>query len=133
MGKNSQKQPKRERLREPTSGGFKKGDPRINYKGRPPDLVGFRQLMREVGEEQALKVLLEGMEHYDPQVRVKCAEHWLAYCRGKPSQQVQVTGAEGGPLQISDGHDLSRLSLEELKAWRELRRKAAVNAQPLAS
>lgn len=138
MGKNSLDQsPKRkrrrkppgERLREPTSGSFKPGDPRINYKGRPPDLPGFRQLMREMGEEKALNYLLACMEQgTDKRGRTKkptslglqAATEWIHQCRGKPRQQVAVTGMDDGPVRVAGEPDLSKLSVEQLKQWREL-------------
>jgi len=38
--------------------------------------------------------------------------------------RVELSGPEGGPLQVNDAPDLSRLSDEELKAWRDLAAKA---------
>jgi len=148
MAKNSLKQPRKsrrkapeERLREPTSGGFKPGDPRINYKGRPPDLGGYRRILREEGEEKALNYLLACMElgpnperpWEDPrrpnQLGLQAAIEWLHQSRGKPRQQVQLTGMDDGPVRVAGGPDLSKLSVAELKAWRDLVRKAQPEAE----
>lgn len=149
MSKNSPDQPAKkprksrrkapgDRQREPTSGSFKPGDPRINYKGRPPDLVGFRQLMREMGEEKALNYLLDCMElgvQQDSEtgerrrilpsgLGLQAATEWLHMCRGKPRQQIAVTGMDDGPVRVADGPDLSKLTVAQLKQWRELVRAA---------
>jgi hypothetical protein len=148
MAENSLKQPRarskkrkapEERKREPTAGGFKPGDPRINRKGRPRDLPEFRQIMRELGEDKALDYLLECMQlGVDPRAGKKrrpsnlglqAATEWLHLCRGKPRQQVAVTGMDDGPVRVAGGPDLSKLSVAELKAWRELVRKAQPDAE----
>lgn len=134
--KRKRKSPE-DRKREPNDGSFKPGDPRINYKGRPPDLVGYRQMLREVGEEKALNYLLECMKlgkgRDGKQLRpnslgMMAAVEWLHQARGKPRQQIAVTGFDDGPVRVADGPDLSKLSVAELKAWRELVRKAQPEA-----
>lgn len=134
--RKSKRKPTYERQREPTSGGFKPGDPRINYKGRPPDLGGYRRILREEGEEKALNYLLECMElGKDPEDRyapprkpnhlgLMAAIEWLHQSRGKPRQQLQLTGMDDGPVRVADGPDLSKLSVAQLKHWRDLVRAA---------
>lgn len=126
----------RERQREPTAGSFKPGDPRINYKGRPPDLIGYRQMLREMGEEKALNYLLACMElgkdpenpHAPPRkpnlLGLSAATEWLHQARGKPRQQIAVTGFDDGPVRVAEGPDLGKLSVAQLKQWRELVRAA---------
>lgn len=155
MSKNSLDQPARkprlakkrkspsQRLREPTSGGFKPGDPRINYKGRTPDLGGYRRILRDQGEEKALNYLLECMdlgEEVDEDTGRKkkkkpghlglmAAIEWLHQSRGKPRQQLQLTGMDDGPVRVADGPDLSKLSVAQLKQWRDLVRAATPDAE----
>jgi hypothetical protein len=52
------------------------------------------------------------------------ATEWLHMCRGKPRQQIALTGMDDGPVRVADGPDLSKLSVAELKAWRDLVKKA---------
>lgn len=140
MSKNRTKQ---ERVKKPAArprkpGTFVPGDPRINYKGRPPDLVGYRQMLREVGEEKALNYLLECMKLGEgrdgKQLRpnslgMMAAVEWLHQARGKPRQQIAVTGFDDGPVRVAEGPDLKKLSVAELKAWRELSVKAQPDAE----
>lgn len=44
---------------------------------------------------------------------------------GKPTQAVELTGKDGGSLEINHAVDLSKLSADELRTWRELRIKAS--------
>lgn len=142
--RKSKRKPTYERQREPTSGGFKPGDPRINYKGRPPDLGGYRRILREEGEEKALNYLLECMELGEEvneftglkqkrkpnHLGLMAAVEWLHQSRGKPRQQLQLTGMDDGPVRVADGPDLSKLSVVQLKQWRDLVRAAHPDPDP---
>ena len=59
----------------------------------------------------------------DHETRLRAFREALDRFYGRPRQAVEVTGEDGGPIQTS-GIDLSGLSVEELRALRELLGKA---------
>lgn len=67
------------------------------------------------------------------------AVQWLAACEGngqsidrifdrtvgKPTQAVELTGKDGGAMEMNHSIDLSKLTTDELRMYRELRLKAS--------
>lgn len=86
-----------------------------NPTGRPKDLPSFRAMVRELGTGPAMECLLRAVEQDD----TKAAEILLAYGWGKPTQQLEVTGAGGGPLEVTDARDRLAARLAALLAARD--------------
>jgi hypothetical protein len=98
-----------------------------NPGGRPRELSGLRELIREHGPSLVQKLLSIargedlrdvvagdsvvqiGPSHSD---QIRASEVLLSYWVGKPTQAVEVSGPDGEPLH--SGTDLSRLTSEEL-------------------
>jgi hypothetical protein len=96
---------------------FKKGDPRINRKGRPRDIAGVKALGQEIANEIATikgedgkpkewiqnghkvtiieAILRSWATSTDPRKQLAYVE----YCYGKVPQQQELTGADGGPIE----------------------------------
>ena len=82
---------------------FKKNDPRINKKGRPPLLPNLDILLAEVlGEEKdgmsAAKVILMAMRAKATKGDVRAAEVLLDRAFGKAKQVIEATGKDGADL-----------------------------------
>jgi hypothetical protein len=74
-----------------------------NPKGRPPAAKGLREeLIRRFGEDG--KPLVDRLDalstHRNPKVALPATELLVAYFAGKPTQQLQHTGADGGPVSL---------------------------------
>lgn len=72
---------------------------------------------------------LETIAHEQLKIAVKSGEKWalemyFGYMYGKPTQRVEQSGPDGGPIQFSD-LDATKLSAKERDAMRRLILKAA--------
>ena len=112
-------------------GGFTKGDPRINRKGRPKGFDALRTLSQQIAHEVA-KTTKEGVttdvvisgrkvtvtemilrqwaQSKNPKLQVAFME--IAY--GKVPDRTEVTGKDGGPVEtndvgLSDGERATRI------------------------
>ncbi len=92
----------------------------LNPSGRPKVWREFQEAMRERSPE-ALRRIDEALGSPDPALYQWAAEKVLAYAWGRPPQRVQVGGdEESPPAAVSHKLDLSRLSVEQLRALLEL-------------
>ncbi len=92
---------------------FKKGDARINRKGRPKNFDGLRALARDIADEELVSgdgavkmtaveaILRKWASSGNPQLQKQFIE--VAY--GKVPDQVEVTGKDGGAIQVSDARN----------------------------
>ena len=69
-----------------------------NPGGRPKGEAKVREAAQAAGPK-ALAVLIDALADVDARVRLKAAEILLDRGFGKPAQA--VTGAEGGPIEVS--------------------------------
>ena len=99
---------------------FKKGDPRINRRGRPKNFDAFRSLAQQIAHEAALKngeplvidghivsvteaILRTWAQSKDPRLQMAFIE--IAY--GKVPQRNEITGLGGGAIVIDWGDHAS--------------------------
>jgi hypothetical protein len=68
----------------------------------------------------------------DLAAQITAAEHLLNRVYGKPRQQLEHTGPDGGPIEVKDaaGVDLRRLSDDDLKELEGLLRRASTEPVP---
>lgn len=68
-------------------------------------------------------------EHDDLGAMIGASEKLQDRAFGRPKQMTEITGADGGPVEVS-GVDLSKLEADELCRLRELLAKAEADAAP---
>ncbi len=114
MAKKPQNRPKPKRPPPNPTGRTKSGAlPRTVFKpgksgnpgGRPKDLPEFRKQVREMGTEVALQRLVHNVVLAPAMEANKACEILLAYGWGRPSVAVEVSGPNGGPVEVSDARD----------------------------
>ena len=94
---------------------FTKGDPRINRKGRPKSFDALRELAQEISHEKAQndgKPLVIGghavtvaeaiMRKWASSKDPRLQQAFIEVAYGKAMQRSELTGAEGGPLEMSN-------------------------------
>jgi hypothetical protein len=97
---------------------FAKGDPRINRKGRPKTFDALRQLAQQIAHEPAKKgdipIEIDGhivtvteaiMRTWAQSKDPRLVQAFIAYAYGKPPDKTEVTGKDGGPLELKGNID----------------------------
>jgi len=87
-----------------------------NPGGRPKELSWARAEIAKRGPElvRELLAIATGERETEPREQLKAIEIACAYWLGKPSQHVELTGAEGGPMLVA-GLDVTKLATEKLQ------------------
>lgn len=102
---------------------FKKGDPRINRKGRPKSFDALRDLAQQIGAEQAEQngnpfIIGEHVAtNAEMALRLLMRERpdkFLEFAYGKVPNPVELTGKDGEPI-----------------AWREVAKQNGINPQDI--
>lgn len=86
-----------------------------NPGGRPKDYPGFREAMRDMGP-LAVKQLRLIFKSGSEESRLSAAKFVLEMGWGKAAQAVQLTGSEGGPVQVESSTNLKGLTDADLDA-----------------
>jgi len=73
-----------------------------NPGGRPKEYRDFVELCREVGSPAAFAALIRELGCKDERARVTAALGILAYAWGRPRQAIELTGKDGGPVEVND-------------------------------
>lgn len=86
---------------------FKKGDPNINRKGRPPTGNAWAELLRAVGEEKEPKTGKKFKELVSKRLWIECVNGNIGAIRelfnrmeGLPKQAIKHEGSEEEPITI---------------------------------
>lgn len=80
-------------------------------------------MRRDPDQVPKLIALLTNLNMPTVKERLDAIKVLVEHGHGKPKEQVNVTNEQGGPVELA-AMDISKLSLEERIAWRNLVRKA---------
>ena len=103
-------------------GTFRKNDPRINRKGRPRSFDALRELAQEIAHETAqaggADVIVSGhkvtvaeaiLRQWAMSKNPQLQRAFIEVAYGKVPDRVEMSGADGGPIFIDVGEDISKL------------------------
>lgn len=79
------------------------------------------------GEQKDVYITMSGKVKTVPMAgknRIQAGKHVLEFSLPKPKQELELTGKDGAPLNPVTSYDLSKLTVDELIAWKKLRAKA---------
>ena len=79
---------------------FVKGDPRINRKGRPKSFDQLRALAQKLSHEPMGETGRTAVEMILRKLAMENPERFLEIAYGKVPQPVEMTGKDGGALEI---------------------------------
>jgi hypothetical protein len=115
------KPPQKPQIRRRKNGTFPKGVSG-NPGGRPKEEREIVEAIRRRADEIVAGLLRAALAK---KPNVKASSELLNRAYGKAKQVVELTGADGGPLQV----DLSKLSTEQVRQLRELVAVASTGAK----
>lgn len=93
-----------------TGKGFIKGDPRINRKGRPKNFDKLRELAQQIANEAvtskdgvvSMTTIEAILRKWASSGNAQLQKQFVEVAFGKVPDKVEVTGKDGGPVNISD-------------------------------
>jgi hypothetical protein len=96
-----------------TGKGFVKGDKRINRLGRPKSFDQLRKLAQSIANEvvetkqgEKITVVDAIMRTWAQSKDPRLVQAFVAYAYGKPPDNVEVSGPNGGPIETKDITDV---------------------------
>lgn len=103
---------------------FEPGDPRINREGVSKKKADLKEFVRGIAQavleapsaesqRTELQLILEAARDKAKAGSLEHAEFLLTWAYGKPPQEMEVTGAGGGPIVIDIGSAVARRAQKE--------------------